>query len=64
MARNQRLRSLAQRLIAEHGADAWEVGRTKNHVFVLGVFARRSSDGRRVAERTLRARPHRRKAAA
>jgi hypothetical protein len=64
MARNQRLRSLAQRLIAEHGADAWEVGRIENHVFVLGVFARRSTDGPHASERTLRARPRRRKAAA
>jgi hypothetical protein len=60
MARNQRFRLLAQRLFAEHGADAWEVGQTKNHLIVLGVFARPGNDRRRAVEGTPRASPRRR----
>jgi hypothetical protein len=64
MTQNPSLRALALRLIAEHGADAWEVDHTRDHLIILGVFACRGDDRRGAVKKTPRAAARRRGKAA
>jgi hypothetical protein len=56
MALKPNLRTIALRLIAEHGIEAFGLNRVGNRVIVVGAFTCRNDDRPRKRAKTLKAR--------